>query len=199
MNAAIGFRVKSGWATAIVLAGASDSPQVIDRRTVELSDPAVPGSRQPYHVVMGSRPQDVAAVETRLCDAVRSTTRRSIDRFVSEIRQANKLRGAGFVVGSKADPSKIANDHIRAHALEGQLFRTALTDAAESLDLACILLVERRAYAEAASALDRKEDELKQAVTELGRGGDGPWRADEKLAALAAWVALVTKKESDEF
>ena len=36
----------------------------------------------------------------------------------------------------------------------------------------------------------RTEAQLRRAVTELGRSLDGPWRADEKTATLAAWMAL---------
>ena len=52
--AAVGFRVKSGWATGVLLAGPASAPRALDRRVVELSDPAVPTSRQPYHAVMGA-------------------------------------------------------------------------------------------------------------------------------------------------
>ena len=52
------------------------------------------------------------------------------------------------------------------------------------------MLVERRAYPEGAMALRRSESQVKRAVTQLGRALDGPWRADEKTAALAAWMTL---------
>jgi len=48
---AVGFRVKSGWAAAVVLSGPSSSPSVLHSRRIELSDPAVPESRQPFHAV----------------------------------------------------------------------------------------------------------------------------------------------------
>lgn len=53
-HAAIGLRVKSGWATAVLLAGPIQSPRVLDRRIVELSDPKVPASRQPFHSTLAS-------------------------------------------------------------------------------------------------------------------------------------------------
>lgn len=195
IEAALGFRVKSGWATAIVLSGAADSPTILQRRTVELSDPAVAGSRQPYHAVLGAPAQKAAELEQRLCEAVRSAAKQSLDRLVADVRQRNTLRRAGLVVGSVIDPSKIANEHIRAHALEGQLFRMALVDAADAHGLQCTILTERQAYAEAALLLERREEELKRAVADLGRTVDGSWKAEEKLAALAAWVALAGTKD----
>ena len=48
-RAAVGFAVKSGWAVAVLVSGSGKSPSLADSRRVELSDPAVPAARQPYH------------------------------------------------------------------------------------------------------------------------------------------------------
>jgi hypothetical protein len=45
----IGCRVKSGWAMTVLLAGPVDSPRVLDRRRIQLSDPSVPDTIQTYH------------------------------------------------------------------------------------------------------------------------------------------------------
>ena len=100
------------------------------------------------------------------------------------------MRGIALVVGSVIDPMTIANDHIRAHALEGQLFRTALERAARAGKVPCQVLVERSLYQTVANRLRRPTGELKRAVAELGSGIAGPWRADEKAATLAAWLVL---------
>jgi hypothetical protein len=188
--AAVGFRVKSGWATAVLLAGPLNSPRVIERRAIDLSDPAVSGSRQPYHAVMEAARKDAARIEKQLCRIVRDTTKTSVTDFLDAHRSAHDIHFAGIVVGSDIDPDKIKNDHIRAHALEGRLFRTAVEEALQSLGVPCLVIVERGAYTQAAAALQRSEDELRGAVTALGRTLGGPWRADEKTATLAAWMAL---------
>ena len=191
-RAAFGFRVKSGWATAIMLAGLPPAPRVVDRRVIDLCDPAVPASRQPYHAVMEASASHKAAVEQRLCQVVHTAAQRSVD----ELRQAAchagyEVRDVGLVVGSSIDPNQIKNGHIRAHALEGQLFRTALEQAAQALGWYALVFVERSAYAQAARALGKSEDALKCATIALGRSMSGPWRAEEKMAVLAAWMALV--------
>jgi len=191
MQAALGFRVKSGWAAAVLLAGPAPPRQVADRRVIELSDRAVPESRQPYHAMMGAPPGGGPRLEKRLVRIVESTTRRSIIALLKDYRKSgHAVRAVGLVVGSLTDPTTIANDHIRAHALEGRLFRTALERAVRSFRLPCSVLVERDAYAQAATVLRRPVGELKRAVTELGRALSCPWRADEKVATLAAWMAL---------
>ena len=45
----VGFRVKSGWAVAVLIGGAPASPVLLDVRKVQLSDPSVPDSVQPFH------------------------------------------------------------------------------------------------------------------------------------------------------
>jgi hypothetical protein len=190
-QATIGFRVKSGWATAILLTGPAASPRVLDRRSIDLSEPETPGSTQPYHAVMEATPKDAAKIEARLCKVVHEATKKSIRVLLVDLAKAGHHPTAGgLVVGSTIDPAQIKNDHIRAHALEGRLFRSALEDALASRGLQTFLLVERGAYAKAAAHFDRPEGELKRAVAELGRTFGGPWRADEKTAALAAWMAL---------
>jgi len=189
-QATLGFRVKSGWATAVLLAGPVQSPQVLDHRVIDLSDPAVPESKQPYHAGMGMLEEDNAKVKRRTKVVQRVTTKSVTDLLKAYRDTGYKIRRAGLVVGSQIDPAAIANPHIRAHALEGRLFRTVLEEALRSHRLPCLIVVERNAYSQAVAVLARAEDELKRAVSDFGRARSGPWRADEKMAALAAWMAL---------
>jgi hypothetical protein len=189
-QAAVGFRVKSGWASAVLVAGSVQSPQVIDRCVVELSDAAVPESRQPYHAAMGTLQTDETKVR-RLGNLILRAAKQSVPTQIESFRKAGyAIAGAGVVVGSETDPAKITNPHIRAHALEGWLFRTALEEAVQACGVACLVLVERTVYQRAAEVLKRSEAELKRTLTRLGRSQVGPWRANEKAATLAAWLVL---------
>jgi len=171
--------------------GPARAPRVVDRRVIDLSDPHVPTSRQPYHAVRDARPGQAASLERSLRRLVERVTRRSLGRLLEEYRrQGRRVRRVALVVGSLIDPARIGNDHIRAHALEGQLFRTALEGAARAVRLPCTTLVERSLYATAASRLKRSPGALKRAVTDLGGVYGAPWRADDKAATLAAWLAL---------
>lgn len=190
-DAAIGFRVKSGCATMVLVTGSIQAVRVLDHRVIELCDRAIPESRQPYHAGMGAFQTDEAKVKP-LLEAVVRVTGQSVAGLLKDYRSADyRIRAAGLVVGSEIDPGKITNPHIRAHALEGRLFRTALEDALQSCGLPSSVVVERSAYARAAQILKRSEHDLRSSVQTLGRGLGGPWRADEKTATLAAWLALV--------
>ena len=186
--AALGFRVKSGWAATVLLSGPVKTPCVLDRCILHLSDPNVEASKQPYHAAMGILQCDAGKIE-RLRKLIVRATERGFIELMERYRAAGyEIVGCGLVVGSDIDPAKITNTHIRAHALEGRLFRTVLEDAARSFRLNSLVLVERRAYAQAARELKRSEAELRRTVAEIGRSIDGPWRADEKMATLAAWL-----------
>ena len=175
----------------MLVVGPARAPRVVDRRVIALADPTVPTSRQPYHAVMGARAADAPKLERVLRSLVERVTQRSLAGLLKTYqREGRSVRRLGLVVGSVIDPATIGNDHIRAHALEGELFRTALERAARRARVACATYVERTLYETAATRWRHPVGELKRLVTELGATLEGPWRADEKTAALAAWMAL---------
>jgi hypothetical protein len=187
---ALGFRIKSGWATAVLLSGPAGVPRVLDRRRVELSDPADSALRQPYHEAMGVALTDTVTLSRRI-SAIERYSRHSLSRVVAEYRKlARHLAGAGLVIGSDADPERIANQHIRAHASEGRLFRRVVQEAAEGDGLRCSIWVEKSVHPAAAQALKLTEAQLKESLTKLGKAMRGSWRSDDKLAAVAAWLIL---------
>ncbi len=192
MTSTLGFRVKSGWAAAVLLAGPIEAPQLLDRRIIQLCDPAIPKSKKPYNAGMGLLQTDEKKVE-RLQLVILKAAQESVANWMKVIKTSgHQVRRAKLVVGSDIDPARIGNPHIRAHALEGRLFRTVLADALDRHDISSSIILEREAYKKGAGILKRSEKNLKRALNDLGKSLDGPWRGDEKLAALAAWLALVS-------
>jgi hypothetical protein len=189
-GSALGFTIKSGWACAIILDGSGKTPQVVTSRRLELSDPADAQGRQPYHAGTGTARKAGPQLE-KLIASVEKFGRRSVDAFIHEHEKAGRrFAGAGIVVGSLIDPAQIANDHIRIHALEGQLFRGIVKAAADRREVASYIWRERDIYGSAANQLRRSESAVRQAVAEFGRSVEGPWRAEHKAAALAAWLVI---------
>lgn len=192
-RAAIGFSVKSGWASAVLLAGSAASPRLVASRKVDLCDTAISEARQPYHSGFGTA-RGTGPELSRLLSAVRRFGRQSVMEAIRDYQTAGfSVRGAGVVVGSLIDPKRIANDHIRIHALEGQLFRGVVQDAAARRGLSCSIWRERDLHALAAGILKRPEPALRDTLTALGRDVEGPWRAEQKAAALAAWLVLAAR------
>jgi hypothetical protein len=190
MKTALGFTVKSGWASAILLAGPVTSPRVLDSQSVDLSDPANPESRQPYHAGFATARTSGPEL-SRLIATVERFGRQSVTGLIRQYQTVeHELRAAGVVVGSLIDPARIGNEHIRIHALEGRLFRGVIEDAVARNKLACSIWRERDLYGFAATRFKRPEAELRATVTALGRGIADSWRAEQKAAALAAWLVL---------
>ena len=189
-RAALGFRVKSGWAAAIMLTGSARSPQLCDVQRIDLSDPRLPETRQPYHAAMGRLETDTQKINRRV-DVVRRITEKSIAKLLAGYRQQNfTIKRAALVVGSQIDPHSVANPHIRAHALEGQLFRSVLQRSLHGRGIRTELLLEREAYGKAAVELKQSNENVRRMIQNFGRAAKASWRAEQKLAALAAWVAL---------
>ncbi|HEY6419734.1 MAG TPA: hypothetical protein VIX59_12085 [Candidatus Binataceae bacterium] len=189
--AAIGFRVKTGRATAIVVAGTVAAPQILRRVAVQLCDPAFPESFQPYHAALELPEPEGAAVLKRATAAVQALATRAIADLAEPLRDSGlRLRGIGLVVASDHDPGPLGHSHVRAHALEGRLFWKVMEHGSDSLGLPHLYILERDAFEAATVALGRKPDDLKRIVMEMGRAVGRPWSAEEKTATLAAWMAL---------
>lgn len=189
--AALGFRVKSGWAMVVLLAGPTDKPQLVICREVLLSDPETPQSKQPYHAALALPEKEGKLVTKSLVRVVRGAAKRSVAALLKEAAALKySVRGAAVVVGSMVDPATLHNEHIRAHGLEGQLFRTVLEDAFRAQKIPCATFLEKSAYEAAAPALENSPAQIKRAIAELGESHNGSWRSEEKLAALAAWMTL---------
>ena len=102
-----------------------------------------------------------------------------------------QVRATVLVVGSDVDPASLRHPHIRAHALEGRLFREAVEAGVSKCGLSCSVLVERETFASAELALGKPRADIRAITTALGKIAGRPWGAQEKMAATAAWVALV--------
>jgi len=180
----LGFRVKSGWAAAVLID--NFPPTVLDSRVVVLADPDVPEARQPYHAGFGTAETDAAKV-TSLVRGIERFSSRTVAGLLADYRARHHVRDAGVVVSSLTDPASIANQHMRAHASEGRLFRTVLVAALEQCGVTVRLILEREVYELLGKALRRSPSEAKHKVAALGEGV-GRWRVEQKVAAAAAWL-----------
>ncbi len=157
---------------------------------MELSDPADPRTRQPYHADAG-RAQSDPGVIARLRAIIERRAREAVADLLTTYQAAGHVPGgAGVVIGSRIDPLTIANLHMRAHASEGQLFATVLEHELRTGGLPVITIRERDLMALATDRLQRSEPDLRAMTNAVGAGLGAPWRADEKAATLAAWMVL---------
>jgi hypothetical protein len=187
---AIGFTVKSGWASAVVVTGTAGEPRVVAAMRVYLADPDHEDAKQPYHDGFATM-RKPSAMLTHLLAAVNKFGHREVRTLIAAQQKAgHAVRGAGIVVGSLIDPSTIGNEHIRIHAMEGQLFRGVIIQACEAAKVPRLVIRQRDLFKQAGKVLGLSEARLKVRLTDLGAEVEGSWRAEQKMAALAAWLVL---------
>jgi hypothetical protein len=193
-HVAHGFRARSGWATAVAVAAPRQSPVVVLRRRVELADPDIPGSRQPYHAGEDLALEAAERIVALCGERTAELAYQAVHSLADELRtNGHHLDGCGILTGSDRPTGTVRDilaSHPWMHAAEGQFFRNALMEAAHQCGLLLMTLPERGAYAIGAAHFIRTEEQLEQDLKEMGQRLGPPWRQDEKLAALVAWLTL---------
>jgi hypothetical protein len=195
--AALGFRVHSGWAVAVAVTGSPGNPivlpMVLERRRIEIADAAIPGSKQPYHA---AAELDIGKAEKligRCRESSASLAAAAINSLVARLSEKHRLVGSAILFGSGRPLPELAailRSHALIHTAEGEFFRQVLVSAAESCSLPVTPVKEREAWDRGAGVWRLELDALQKRIDTLGRSLGPPWRQDEKLASLAAWIAL---------
>jgi hypothetical protein len=176
------------------IAGEDARPRVLVRERVEMADPRDPGSKQPYHAVQGL---PIGEAEKRLlahAAAAERMAHESIERVVGALAGGgHRVIGVGILESAGRKGSSLAAilaSHALVHTADGDHFRSALAAAAARCGLAAVRVGARGLDAEAAGAIGRAPEALRRALAELGREAGPPWGADQKAAALLAWLVL---------
>ena len=191
--AAIGCRAHTGWAALVVIAGGAARPVVVLRRRGELADPS---GRVPRNVYQASRALKRPEAAARVEAAERIAADRAaaaLQQAVLEVKSASVVvRSCAVVVGAFAGAplESILASHALAHAAEGRLYQTALLQAAEACGLGAVAVPKRSIWEGGEAAIGVEQDELRQRIAGLRREVGSPWAEDQKLAALAALIAL---------
>ena len=193
-RAALGLRAHSGWAALVALAGSSASPEVIDRRRIETADPAIRGSKQPFHAAEPLKLEDAEALIRKCTESTRRLSREALKAAIGDLRgRGFEVAGCGVILGSgrslPALPAILAS-HALLHTAEGEFYRQALVEAGQHCGLPVAGVKEREAYEQSAAQLRLSVPELEIRIAALGRGIGPPWTQDQKYAALVGWLAL---------
>jgi hypothetical protein len=197
-RAALGFRAHSGWAAAVALSGPASAPQVVDRRRLEIADAGDPDAKQPYHAAEALDRADAERLVRRCTQTSQRLARAAVGAMLTELRAAGHgVVGCGLLQGSGRalpDLAGILASHALIHTAEGQMFRDVLAEAGRHHDLPVIAVRERELMARCTADLGLPADKLMRRLAEMGRAIGPPWRQDEKLATLVAWLALAAAK-----
>jgi hypothetical protein len=190
----LGVAPHCGWAAVVIIGGTAAAPRVLLRERVELADPGLPGSKQPYHDIEG-RPLPEARVRLALFEAAANRLALSALRTLTQAVRGSgaEVRAAGILASSGRDGATleaIVGSHALIHTADGNHFRDALGHGCEALDLTVTRVTQKDLMARASVTLGKSPQALAATLATLGRGCGAPWGADQKSAALLAWLLL---------
>jgi hypothetical protein len=130
-------------------------------------------------------------VVRRLVQLVERCAQTNIGALLHRYQAAGHTPRVAVAIGTSAtDPETITNPHIRIHALEGRLFRRVVADTLNAAGVPCSYVLEQAVLAQAPTALDLTPAALKRKLAALKPSTGGPWRTEQKIATLAAWMLL---------
>jgi len=191
---ALGFRSHSGWTAVVAVSGWPGEPVVLERCRIETADPAIPGSKQPYHAAERMGIEKAEALIRQCRDSSTRLASRAVGALVAQLEQRGvSVGGAGILFASgRALPDLAATlrSHALIHTAEGEFFREVLVRACEHCSLRVTKVKEREAWDHAAQVFRLPSADLQKRIGALGKSLGPPWQQDQKLASLAAWLAL---------
>jgi hypothetical protein len=195
--ATLGFSPHSGWVALVAVGGNPAAPEVLVRARVEMADPGLRGSRQPYHALEGLPLSEAKRRLRRYESTARAMARVGLGSVLSGLQR----RGFSVAVAGILDSSgrkeqsleAILASHALIHAADGDHFREALAEAGAGCGLAVHRVPARDLPKSAAAALRRPPEDLQARVRELGRPLGPPWTVDQKSATLLAWLLLASR------
>lgn len=196
-QAAIGFRVHSGWAAVVAVCLDKGTPVVLARQRVHLVETFTYEFRQPYHtaekMLLGQAREFIARMQAE----ARRLAYLAIRELASRTQeQGVKVTRCGLLLASGRplpELEKILASHALIHTADGELFREALLHASARCGLKEFTIKDKELVVHAGQVFRAKPNELMSRVTELGRAFGAPWSQDEKFATLAAWLALAIR------
>ncbi|HKM82996.1 MAG TPA: hypothetical protein VJY15_18820 [Candidatus Acidoferrum sp.] len=199
-QAAVGFRVHSGWSAVVAVCLEKGAPVVLHRQRLQLVETFTYRFRQPYHtgekMALAAAREFIASVREQGQDlAYRAIRDLQVDL---EERGYQLTCGALLLASGRPLPEleKILASHALIHTADGELFRECLVHASERCGLAVVSMRERELLEQAAKTLRATQPNIMRRVTQLGRPFGAPWSQDEKFATLAAWLAVLASKKS---
>jgi hypothetical protein len=196
-DAAFGFRAHSGWTAMVAVTGPLTEPVVVRRSRVELAA-GYPGSKQPFHAAEPLELKKATKLIERSTEAAHRLAGRALRAAIDELeKDGHAVVSCGLLLASGRPLPALAQilaSHALIHTADGELFRDALADTARECGLEVTAVKEREIMDRGADVLRVPAAELKQRIDGMGRALGPPWRQDEKLATLAAWVSLAALK-----
>jgi hypothetical protein len=201
VNAALGLKAHSGWASLVVLGFEGRDLHVVDRRRLELVDPAdASWSKAPYHAAEKRPPAAARELVRRGVEAARRIGARQIRAVARRLVRAGHPIAACAVLVGEPMPAwsvdEILAVHFRMHRAEGALFQDVLAAGARACGVSVVPVFAKELEARAKAAFGARTDDVLARIKALGKSAGPPWGKDQKDAALAAAIAAKEKRSA---
>jgi hypothetical protein len=188
-RAALGFTVRTGRAAVVAVGGSIEAPEVLAKAQIEVATSFEEGAV--FHVG-----QEMPIEEARAF--LRDAETRFVERARAELAAfTGRLEATIVAAGMAAKAAKplpplesILKSHPLVHAAEGELYRRVFAEAGAALGARPTRVPPDALDRRAATALGLAPAKLAARLAAMGKASGKPWAADQKQAALAAWLAL---------
>jgi hypothetical protein len=188
-HAALGFKVRTGRAVVVAVGGALEAPEVLAKTRIDVAFTFDEGAV--FHV---AQDLPIRAARALVGDAESRFTERARKELTAFTEQLDARIVAAAMVAGAAKPLPsleiILKAHPLVHAAEGELYRRVFTEAAAALGQR-----PKRVAADPpalSAALKRTPEKIAAHLAAMGKATGKPWAADQKQAALVAWLALAS-------
>jgi FAD/FMN-containing dehydrogenase len=189
----VGVADHNGWAALVCVSAKDGSPEVVDRRRVELIEPGLP--KQPYeHETVGMN----AAEAERLVQEVRDSAVHCAERALSRLRSGLGTTGEIVSIALRTAPlprlpGRVADVHASWHVTvraDAMLYHDALCTSAAALGINVDTFARGEERALAAEATATTAERLDRFLSGLRASLGPPWQQDHQAAAARAIAAL---------
>jgi hypothetical protein len=189
-TATLGFKPRTGWSAIVAVAGPPDAPEILAKTRIDVATSFEEGAV--FHMAQELPLEKARALvhdsELRFTELART----KLAAFKAQLTA--KVIGAGMAAPpSKALPplEAIVKSHARVHAAEGELYRRVFEKASTALRVRTTRVAIDELTPRVAAALRMTPAAVAARLLAMGKASGKPWTADQKQAALAAWIALI--------
>jgi hypothetical protein len=190
-RAALGLKVKTGRAIVVAVRGPLEAPEVLAKTQIDVAFTFEEGA-----VFHAAESLEIEEARRRIGDAearFAALAERGLAAFAAGLDAPVVAAALAARAATPPPPlESILASHPLVHAAEGELYRRVFTAASAAIGVRPSRIPPDAAAARIAAAVGLTPAAVMDQLAAMGKASGRPWAADQKQAALAAWVALVS-------
>jgi hypothetical protein len=189
-KAALGFKPRTGKSTVIAVSGKADAPVILVKALAQVAFTFEEGAI--FHV---AQEKPFATAGGFLRDAEHAFVTRAREELARIIGSDMEIVGAVLAapLPKKLPPlESILKSHPLVHAAEGELYRRVFAEACSALGAQPQRVPAEELASRVGKAVGLSPTKVAAHLAAMGKASGKPWAAEQKEAALAAWLALAT-------